>query len=174
MKHTPASLLTSTDREPRGGASAAEGPAGLRVPPAGQENPQALRLLGRRTTDILIAMASGPARDQVFEALILAGYLRVEAVDSLSQAMAILRAERPLANRLFMASAEALRPEERADILALQQDLGDLHDLPVALLGATPPPQVPDPAEALIRNLPIPSTGTQEWLEALDELAGLV
>lgn len=174
MKHAPASILAAPGRDPRGGAGAAEGPAGLRVAPAGQENPQALRLLGRRTTDLLIAMAPGPARDQVFEALILAGYLRVEAVDSLSQAMAILRAERPSANRLFMAAAETLRPEERADILALQQDLGDLHDLPVALLGAAPPPQVPDPAEALIRNLPIPSTGTQDWLEALDELAGLV
>jgi hypothetical protein len=173
MKHAPASILAALVRDPRGGASAAEGPAG-RVAPAGQENPQALRLLGRRTTDLLIAMAPGPARDQVFEALILAGYLRVEAVDSLSQAMAILRAERPSANRLFMAAAETLRPEERADILALQQDLGDLHDLPVALLGAAPPPQVPDPAEALIRNLPIPSTGAQDWLEALDELAGLM
>lgn len=175
MMHAPASVLSGPAASPHVGGSAAspEGPASPRVAPAGTENPLALRLLGRRATAILMAMAPGSPRDAVCQALARAGYLRVEAVDSLPQALAILRADRSASGRVLLADANHLQPSELADIRALQRDLGDLAELPVALLAAGPSGVHPDTEDLLIRTLPVPSADEAGWLGAMDDIAGL-
>jgi hypothetical protein len=172
MMHAPASVLPDLAREARHGGSTSS-PGSPRVHPAGAETPQALRFLGRRTLGILMAMPPGPPRDRACEALAQAGYLRVETVDSLPQALAILRADRSLSNRLLMVASARFQPSELAEIQALQRDLGDLQELPVALL-ASGSADVAPPEGTLIQSLPVPSAEETSWLDALDDVAGLV
>jgi hypothetical protein len=96
----------------------------------------------------------------------------VEAVDSLHQALALLRADKGASNRLLLALLDPVRESDLAEIRALQRDQGELRELPVALLGAAAKPGLED--DSLIRPLPLPDGAPGPWLEALDEIAGLL
>ena len=171
MMHAPASVLPAGTREPH---RAPDAPGSPRVQPAGRENPEALLMLERRATSILMAMPPGPARDHACEALTRAGYLRLEAVDSLPQALALLRADRSASSRLIMALAERLQPEELADLQALQRDFGELQELAVALMTTSIPLAAPEPSgDLFLRHLPLPAPEAGGWLGILDEVAGL-
>lgn len=152
------------------GEAAEPAPPSPAMNPAGSETPDALRLLGRRTAGLVLAIPPGPRREEVQAALALGGYLRVEAVDSLHQALALLRADKGPANRLLLAPLDSVQDADLADIRALQRDQGDLRELPVALLGA---PASPDQVGSLLRPMPFPGEGTAAWIEVLDEIAGL-
>ncbi|GLH70310.1 hypothetical protein GETHPA_18430 [Geothrix rubra] len=140
-----------------------------RTNPAGTETPAALKLLGRRTAGLVLAMPPGPLRDGVLAALAQGGYLRVETVDALHQALALLRADKGASNRVLLA-LDPTRDGDLAEIQALQRDQGELRELPVALLGAG---AMPSPGDGLIRPLPLPGDSIEAWLDALDEIAGL-
>lgn len=176
MMHAQASVLPPELREPHlaGSGGGTEGAGSPRVSPAGRENPEALLLLGRRALGILLAMPPGAPRDRACEALAGAGYLRVETLDSLSQALALLRADRSTSNRLLMAAAERLQASDLADLQALQRDLGDLDELPVALMTAGETPLEVPAGSAFTRSLPLPTPESSAWLQALDDLAGLL
>jgi len=156
---------------PVGEARESPAPGSPRLNPAGTETPEALRLLGRRTTGLVLAMPPGQGRDQVKAFLAQGGYLRVEAVDSLNQALAVLRADKGGSGRLLLTAMDSLREGDLAEIRALQRDLGELRELPVAIL--TDAPQ-PDLGDTLIRALPLPGAGNSPaWLGQLDEVAGI-
>ncbi len=173
MMHAPASVLSGlSGTPPPGGAASPSGGTGPRAQASGSENPLALRLLGRRATDILLAMPPGESREQTCRALAGAGYLRVEAVDSLPQALAILRAGRTGPSRFLMAAGDRLQAGDLEEVQALQRDFGDLSELPVALLGA--PAGTLDGTQTLLRSLPFPFGTEPGWLDALDDIAGVV
>lgn len=161
---------------PREGRATAAHPEAAASPsprtnPAGTETPEALKRLGRRTAGLVLAMPPGPLREGVQAALAGGGYLRVEAVDALHQALALLRADKGASNRLLLALLDPVREGDLAEIRALQRDQGELRELPVALLGAT---AIPGLEDGLIRPLPLPGEGADTWLDALDEIAGLL
>lgn len=166
--------IAAPPREGRGAAAAGEtaasAPPSPAMNPAGNETPDALRWLARRTAGLVLALPPGPRREEVQAALALGGYLRVEAVDSVHQALALLRADKGPANRLLLAAMDTLQDTDLADIRALQRDQGELRELPVALLGA---PASPDQEGGLIRPMPFPGEGSTTWIEVLDEIAGL-
>lgn len=169
-----ASSATPAPREARTAAAQREAPATAspRVNPAGAESPEALKLLGRRTAGLVLAMPPGHLREGVQAALAGGGYLRVAAVDSLHQALALLRADKGASNRLLLALLDPVRESDLAEIRALQRDQGELRELPVALLGAAAKPGLED--DSLIRPLPLPDGAPGPWLEMLDEIAGLL
>ena len=169
-----ASSATPAPREARTATAHREAPATAspRVNPAGAESPEALKLLGRRTAGLVLAMPPGHLREGVQSALAGGGYLRVEAVDSLHQALALLRADKGASNRLLLALLDPVRDSDLAEIRALQRDQGELRELPVALLGAAAMPGLEN--DSLIRPLPLPDGAPGPWLEALDEIAGLL
>lgn len=152
------------------GAPEVKSPAG-RMNPAGGLVPDALVRLGRRTTSLVLAMAPGPRREEVRAALGIAGYLRLSPVDSLDHALQVLRSGQDATSRLLVLDTPAGTEPPLAEIRALQQELGELRELPVALIRAGDPPA--DPGEALIRPLPWPGQAPEAWLPILDELAGL-
>lgn len=172
MQRAPASGLAPEPRAARKkpGAAEAQSPAG-RVNPAGSQTPDALTRLGRRTTSLVLAMAPGPRREEARSGLEAGGYLRLKAVDSLGQALQHLRSDQEARNQLLVLEAPPGTEPALADIQALQRELGELRELPVALIRADGPP--PDPGDALIRPLPWPGTDPGAWLPLLDELAGL-
>lgn len=172
MMHAPASVLPDLPPAAQGGGSQGT-PTSPRIPPSGAENPLALRFLGRRAFTVYMAMPPGTLREETRHALAQAGYLRLETVDSLPQALALLRADRGTSNRLLVTSGEALQDGELAEIQAFQRDLGDLCELPVAIQATEPGSQV-DPGNPLIRCLPQVPPGEGAWIEALDDIAGLV
>lgn len=169
------SSASSTLPAPREGRTAAQrdvpATASPRVNPAGAESPEALKRLGRRTAGLVLAMPPGPLREGVQTALAGGGYLRVETVDALHQALALLRADKGASNRLLLALLDPVRESDLAEIRALQRDQGELRELPVALLGAT---AIPGLEDGLIRPLPLPGEGAGTWLDTLDEIAGLL
>ena len=145
--------------------------ASLRHNPAGSENPEALRLLGRRSTCLMLAMAPGQSREKIRQRLLAGGYLRLEEVDTLPQALATLQAERGGSGCALIVDSEACTEEGLAQIRALHRDLGNLRELPVALLTEHPDQDVGD-VQVHALNLP---DGTEDdpWLRALDEVVGL-
>jgi hypothetical protein len=154
---------------PKAAAAESKGP-GSRVSAAGTRTPDALRRLGRRCVRTVLAMAPGPERDQVHQALRAAGYLRLEVTDTLDQALAELRADPHAAFPLLV-----LEPPnggfDPGGIAALRKDFGDTRELPVALLsreGTAPPSEDP-----LTRPLAWPTDGNDHWVASLDDLLGL-
>ena len=146
---TPGSLPAPREGRSASASGAAATPA---LNPAGAENPEALKLLGRRTAGLVLAMPSGPRREDILAALARGGYLRVEVADALHQALAFMRAaDKGAANRLLIALVDPAREADLAEIRALQRDQGDLRELPVALLGA---PAASDDGTGLIRCPP--------------------
>lgn len=157
---------------PAGDAREAAALGGPRLNPAGLETPQALKLLGRRSTGLVLAMPPGLGRDHVEAALAQGGYLRVDTVDSLHQALAILRADKGGAGCVLLTAMDTLGEGDLVEIRALQRDLGDLRELPVAILMEGP---APDLDESLIRALPFPgATDGSAWLHELDDVAGVL
>ena len=171
MLRSPAGLPGAAPREVRAspGASEATAPARL-TPPAGSQTPDALTRLGRRTTIVVLAMGPGGARAEVVGRLREAGYLRLEVVDTLDRALDRLRASQEAVSRLLLLDAPAGSETPLAGIRALQGELGELKELPVALIqhhGLHA--ETEDP---LIRPVPWPGGDPASWLPALDELAG--
>jgi hypothetical protein len=161
----------SAPREGRPAPAPAETPLSPspRMNPAGAETPAALKLLGRRTAGLVLAMPPGPLRDGILAALAQGGYLRVETVDALYQALALLRADKGAANRLLLALGPLL-DGDLAGIQSLQRDQGELRELPVAIVGAG---TLPGTGNGLIQPLPLPEEPLEAWLDTLDEIAGL-
>ncbi len=147
-----------------------KGPA-ARVAPAGSQTPDALKRLGRRCTRLVLAMAPGPERDQVRLLLFGAGFLRLETADTLDQAFADLKADKSAAHPLLVFEPQPGETLPLVAIRTLQQQLGEMLDLPVALITrAGPLPETEDP---LIRPIPWPTAEDPAWPTLLDELAGL-
>ena len=157
------------DSGPRSPA-ASKGPA-ARVAPAGKETPDALRRLGRRCTRLVLVMVAGPEREQVRQALGTAGFLRLETVDTLPQALASLRADRSATNPLLVFEPPPGESLSLLDIQTFQQELGELRELPVALIVRGD--SVRETGDSLIRPMPWPTSGDLSWSPLLDELAGL-
>lgn len=144
---------------------------GSRMNPAGAQTPDALTRLGRRGTYVVLAMAPGPARKEAQAALAAAGYLRLDLVGTLDQALAHLRTDSGAVSRLLILEVPLGSETPLTDLRSLQQELGEHRELPVALIqpGGLPA-ETEDP---LIRPLPWPGAGETAWLPLLDELAGL-
>lgn len=159
-------------RAPRSSSAAAEPKVpGGRMNPSGAQTPDALARLGRRCTRLLLAMAPGPARRGIIEALGSAGYLRLEPVDSLEEALDILKSDFSAANRLLVLETPLGIELPLAGIREIQRELGELRELPVALIRAEGMPE--ETEEALIRPLPWPGSSGTAWLTIMDELAGV-
>ena len=133
--------------------------------------PDALRRLGRRCTRLILAMTPGPDREQVREALCAAGFLRLDSVDTLDQALAEFRAVRTMTHPLLVLDSGLTDELALAGIRALQKELGETRELPVALITREAP--IPDSEDPLIRPLPWPSAEDLSWLPLLEELVGL-
>lgn len=171
MLRSPVGVTTESARE-SGTRSPAEtkGPA-ARVPPAGNQTPDALKILGRRSTRLLLAMPPGPDRDQVRLSLGSAGYLRLETTDTLDQALADLRINRNASQMLLVLEVSSGESASLAGVFSFQRELGDMRELPVALIARNE--SFPDTGDPLIRPMPWPVTEDLSWLPLLDELAGL-
>ena len=158
-------------RDPRAkGGPEASNPA-WRANPAGGQTPDALTRLGRRCAILVLAMAPGEPRQQVRLGLRAAGYLRLDQVDTLDQALDHLRADPGSASRLLVLDTPSGEAPPLAGIRALQRELGELRELPVALIQQDGiPAETGDP---LIRPIPWPGSDPATWLPLLDELAGL-
>jgi len=157
------------DTSPRSPAES-KGPA-ARVAPAGSRTPDALKRLGRRTTRLILAMDPGPDRDQIRHHLQGTGFLRLESMDTLDLALAAFRADRNPACPLLMLESQSEHAPSLTGIQALQKDLGETRELPVALIHRGEAP--PDSEDPLIRPVPWPSEDISTWLPQLDELVGL-
>jgi hypothetical protein len=151
-------------------AAAAKGPA-TRVPPAGSQTPDALRRLGRRSTQLVLAMAPGPDRVQVCQALRDVGFQRLEQVDTLQQALAVIRADHHATCPLLVVETHPKDGFSAADIRSLQEELGASQELPVALI--TREDTFSPSEDQLIRPMPWPAAGDLAWLPYWDELVGL-
>lgn len=142
-----------------------------RANPAGGQTPDALTQLGRRCAILILAMAPGESRDQVRNGLRAAGYLRLDLVDTLEQALEHLRADPGTASRLLVLDTPPGEVPPLAGIRALQRELGELRELPVALIQQEGLPA--ETEDSLIRPVPWPGSDPAAWLPILDELAGL-
>ena len=151
-------------------APAALGP-GQRLDPSGSLAPEAMTLLARRCTRVVLAMRPGPDRISLQESLAAAGYLRLESMDSLELALDRLRADTDTSSRLLLVESPAEAKLELADIRTFQKELGELRELPVALVQAQGLPPATD--TPLIRPLPWPGPDSADWLPLLDDLVGL-
>ena len=171
LQRAPAVSATDPSRPsgPRNLALAKE-PAN-RTAPAGALSPDALRLLGRRSTRLILTMAAGPERDLVSQTLDATGYRRVEAADTLELALAELRADRYSSCPLLLVETGAGEAAAMKKIRDLQGELGSSREWSVALMakGAVPP----ETGDPLIRPMAWPTAGEGSWLSLLDELAGL-
>jgi DNA-binding response OmpR family regulator len=116
-------------------------------------------------------MTPGPDREQVREALCAAGFLRLDSVDTLDQALAEFRAVRTMTHPLLVLDSGLTDELALAGIRALQKELGETRELPVALITREAP--IPDSEDPLIRPLPWPSAEDLSWLPLLEELVGL-
>jgi hypothetical protein len=142
-----------------------------RTNPSGSLTPNALTLLARRCTRLVLAMTPGPDRSCLQDTLAAAGYLRMEPTDTLELALDRLRTDDGTASCLLLVESPPGAQVPLTDIRTFQQEFGELRELPVALIQAHGlPPETEDP---LIRPLPWPDGDTQSWLPLLDELAGL-
>jgi hypothetical protein len=173
MLRTPANASVSAASvgaaKVRGSAQAAS-PA-QRSNPSGSLTPEALTLLGRRCTRVVLAMTPGPDRSWLLDALAGAGYLRLEPTDTLEQALDRLRADDGATIHMLLVESPLGAQLRLTDIRTFQRELGELRELPVALVQAHGlPPETEDP---LIRPLPWPEPDSPSWLPLLDELAGL-
>lgn len=139
--------------------------------PAGAKTPDALTRLGRRCAILVLAMAPGELRDQVRAGLRDAGYLRLDLVDTLDEALDHLRADPGTASRLLLLHTPPGEAPPLAGIRTLQRELGDLRELPVALIQQEGLPA--ETEDSLIRPVPWPGGDPAQWLPILDELAGL-
>ncbi|BDU68619.1 hypothetical protein GETHOR_07200 [Geothrix oryzae] len=161
----------SGTRETKAKAGTENKGPGSRMNPAGAETPDALTRLGRRGTCLVLAMAPGSAREEAQTALRAAGYLRLDPVDTLEQALERLRTDSGAASRLLVLEVPPGSEPPVTDLRNLQRELGELRELPVALIRSGGiPAETEDP---LIRPLPWPGAGETAWLPLLDELAGL-
>lgn len=171
MLRAPAGQSAESPRPsgPRSPALAKEPAA--RTAPAGAQSPDALRLLGRRSTRVVLAMAAGPERDLVAQALSAAGYVRLESAGTLEEALSVLRADRHSSCPLLLAETDAGDAASLGKIQDLQRELGSAREWSAALMGkGAAPPETGDP---LIRPMAWPTAGDASWLPLLDELAGL-
>jgi len=171
MLRTPAGQSADAPRPsgPRTSTLAKEPSA--RTAPAGAQTPDALRLLGRRSTRLILAMAAGSERDLVAQALIAVGYVRQEAAGTLEQALAELRADRYSSCPLLLVETGAGDDAALKKIQDLQLELGSGREWSVALMAkGAAPPETGDP---LVRPMAWPAAGDDSWLALLDELAGL-
>lgn len=171
---TTASITTAVVKEAKGKSlplSVTPSPA-QRVNPSGSLTPDALTLLARRCTGLVLAMAPGPDRTWLQASLASAGYLRLESTDTLEQALDRLRVDQGnTASRLLLLESPPGAPPQLSDIRTFQRELGELRELSVALIQAHGrPPETEDP---LIRPLPWPDQDSPSWLPLLDELAGI-
>ncbi len=169
---TTASVLTASvkDAKARTGPSETLGPA-RRVNPAGGQTPDALTRLGRRCAVLVLAMEPGEPRDQVCGTLREAGYLRLDFVDTLDQALDKLRIDLGTTSRLLVLDTPSGTETPLEGIRSLQRELGELRELPVALIRQNGlPTETEDP---LIRPVPWLGLDSSSWLPLLDELAGV-
>lgn len=171
MLRAPSSQALETARSsgPRNLALAKEPAA--RTAPAGSQNSDALKLLGRRSTRLLLFMEPGPQRDLVSQLLSAAGYGRQEGAESLDQALGELRSDRHSTCPVLLVETSGGEAASLKRIQDLLRELGSTREWSVALLakGAVPP----ETGDPLIRPMPWPTAGDASWLALLDELAGL-
>ena len=97
--------------------------------------------------------------------------MRLESTDSLGQALDCLRADTDTSSRLLVVESPAEAKLELGDIRIFQKELGELRELPVALVQAQGLPPATD--TPLIRPLPWPGPNSADWLPLLDDLVGL-
>jgi hypothetical protein len=176
MQRTSATAVTAASVKDAKGRTPPSDPAApvspiQRADPSGSLTPDALTLLARRCMGVVLAMAPGPDRVWLQEALASAGYLRMESVDTLELALESLRTDLGTASRLLLVESPAAAQLRLADIRTFQRELGELRELPVALIQAHGLPQETD--DPLIRPIPWPGPDAPSWLPLLDELAGL-
>jgi hypothetical protein len=171
MLRSPANVPGAAPREGRSAPAESDGPTHARLtPPAGSQTPDALTRLGRRSAAVLLAMAPSEPRAELVYRLREAGYLRLESVDTLDQALQQLRESQEVVSRLLLLDAPAGSETPLAGIRALQRELGELRELPVALFQHDGLHAETD--DPLIRPIPWPGEDPAPWLPALDELAG--
>lgn len=165
------SVSTVAAGEARGKAPAPAATPLQRANPSGSLTPDALTLLGRRCTRVVLAMTPGPDRTVLQDALAATGYLRLEATDTLDQALDCLRAGGDATSRLLLVESPPGAQLRLTELHTFQRELGELRELPVALVQVHGlPPATGDP---LIHSLAWPEADSQSWLLSLDELAGL-
>jgi hypothetical protein len=171
LQRTSSGTAADSPRDPSARSlSGSKGPT-ARMSPSGSQTPDALRRLGRRSTRLFLAMAPGPDREQVRQALCAAGFLRLESADTLDQALAEFRSVRTMIHPLLVLDSALADELALAGLRALQNELGETRELPVALITREDP--ISDSEDPLIRPLPWPSAEELVWLPLLDELVGL-
>lgn len=158
-------------RDPGGKGPAESRSPAARVAPSGTQTPDALVKLGRRSTRMLLVMGAGPERDQVQQALGAAGFLRLEAMESLEGLLAALRADLGATPPLLVLEAQPGNDAALAGIKSFQRELGSMRELPVALIVREQP--LPESEDPLIRPMAWPTAEDPSWLPLMDELAGL-
>lgn len=120
---------------------------------------------------LVLAMEPGEPREQVCENLGKAGYLRRDLVDTLDQALDKLRIDLGTTSRLLILDTPSGTETPLEGIRSLQRELGELRELPVALIRHHGlPTETEDP---LIRPVPWLGLDPSAWLPLLDELAGV-
>ncbi|HLP30414.1 MAG TPA: PilZ domain-containing protein [Geothrix sp.] len=166
------SVSEASVREAKARPGAPEPPdPARRVNPAGGLTPDALTRLGRRCAILMLVMAPGEARDQVRRNLEAQGYLRLELVDVLDQALERLRVNTTAKGRLVVLDLPPEVEDPLEGIRRLQRELGELRELPVAIMQQQGMPAATE--DALIRPMPRPGADPAAWLPILDELAGV-
>jgi hypothetical protein len=167
---SPAMVASVAEAKTRTSHSEAPEPA-RRIHPAGGQTPDALTRLERRCTILTLAMEPSASREQVRKNLGEAGYLRLDLVDTLEQALNKLRVDPGGASRLLMLDTPLGTDTPLAGIRSLQRELGELRELPVALIQQDG--LAPETEDPLIRPIPWPVPDSSTWLGALDHLAGI-
>ncbi len=171
MQRAPSNQSAETPRAsgPRN-LALAKGPS-ARTAPAGVQTPDALKLLGRRCTRLVLAMAAGSERDLVRQTLGAAGYLRLEIAETLEQALAGLLSDHHSSCPLLLVEMGAGEDASLEKIRALQHELGSSREWSVALMAKDA--LLPETGDPLVRPMTWPTTGDASWQVLLDELAGL-
>ena len=95
----------------------------------------------------------------------------MDSADTLDQALAEFRTLRTMTHPLLVLDSGLADEPSLAGIRALQKELGETRELPVALITREAP--IPESEDPLIRPMPWPSAEDLSWLPLLDDLVGL-
>jgi len=170
LRSAPASASDATRDSGTRAPAEPRGP-GTRMAPAGQQTPDALRLLARRSSRILVVLPPGPDRDLLGQTLGSQGFLRQETADSMEQALASLRMDQGSTLPLVVCEPPSEGGTSMQALQSLQRELGERRELPVALIHRGE--DLPETGSPVIRPLPWPTAEEPSWALLLDELSGL-
>ena len=162
---------------PRGEPGEDGEPALEEIDPGAAAVPQeitALVRLQRRTTRLVLVMASGPLRESIQELLRRQGYHRQEAVDDLEQLRPLCQpGQRRALPGLVLADLALARSgdtEPLAAVRIIERQLAQLGGIRTAILCEEVDPTLLLAQETVTRFLPYPAGVGDQWVETLDAM----